>query len=301
MDLRAVSFEARRMISGLWLMFSIALSIYLLHAITDFDLFSAAWWRWVIEYMVATKTPPTPFVYFPVTGVVAGLLVPPLVGFLVNKRAAYGDARKATEKDIRKMGLRAKTGVVLGEFNGKLVRADQSRHTLVVAGTRSGKTQAIVIPTIYNFNGSMVVMDVKGELWDKTAAYRSEISDCYRLEWTSQHTARYNPLADRVLPDNMIEVEQRINNLATVLGPPADPGDHFGTSATNLLRMIMLYEVADARYEKREAEILNVVNWFGGVIEFGGEDEDVSPLTAMLTDYHGKAKARAILNRWSTP
>jgi type IV secretion system protein VirD4 len=43
----------------------------------------------------------------------------------------HGDAKWATLKDVKKMGLRAKTGVLLGMYNKKMIIADGYQHILL--------------------------------------------------------------------------------------------------------------------------------------------------------------------------
>ena len=71
-------------------------------------------------------------------------------------------------------------------------------NVLMVAPTRSGKGVGFVIPNALTFPGSMVVLDVKGELWDETARAREQMGDkVFRfapLDFKNP-THQYNPLA----------------------------------------------------------------------------------------------------------
>lgn len=67
-------------------------------------------------------------------------------------------------------------------------------HCLVMAPTGSGKS--VHAKTVLGtFTGSMIVVDIKGELYKDSAEYRQDITDVYRLNLTKP-TTRYNPLAD---------------------------------------------------------------------------------------------------------
>ena len=71
-------------------------------------------------------------------------------------------------------------------------------NVLMIAPTRSGKGVGFVIPNALTFPGSMVVLDVKGELWDETARARKQMGDdVYRFAPLDfEHpTHQYNPLA----------------------------------------------------------------------------------------------------------
>jgi type IV secretion system protein VirD4 len=67
---------------------------------------------------------------------------------------------------------------------------------ITVGGPGTGKSAGQVIPNLLRYPGSAVVLDVKGELWEKTAGYRkSRFGDVYRFAPTdpSGRTHRYNP------------------------------------------------------------------------------------------------------------
>ena len=54
---------------------------------------------------------------------------------------------------------------------------DKFPHALVVAPTGAGKTVGYVIPTTIVFPGSMVILDVKGEIFEKTSRLRQGYGD----------------------------------------------------------------------------------------------------------------------------
>ncbi|MBL7406335.1 type IV secretory system conjugative DNA transfer family protein, partial [Escherichia coli] len=76
-------------------------------------------------------------------------------------RPLHGRARFATEREIRRAGLRADTGILLGRKGGHLLTFPGSEHAVVYAPTRSGKGVAVVIPNLLNWPGSVVVLDIK--------------------------------------------------------------------------------------------------------------------------------------------
>jgi len=76
-----------------------------------------------------------------------------------------------TEATVKKAGLRATTGLVLGKFKGKYMIDDGQTHVLVAAPTGSGKGVGVVIPNLLNWNGSAVVLDIKGENHELTSGF----------------------------------------------------------------------------------------------------------------------------------
>lgn len=58
---------------------------------------------------------------------------------------------------------------------GKLLRYDGSMHMMVCSGSGGGKTIGMVVPTALTWTGSLVVLDVKGEVAALTAGYRQHV------------------------------------------------------------------------------------------------------------------------------
>src|SRR3546814_3027804 len=98
------------------------------------------------------------------------------------KKNLHGVARFAREGEIRKAGLRAKKGIVLGRFrngffrNGVLM-VGKMEHVLLEAPTGSGKGVGIVIPNLLQWPDSVVVLDIKRENYEITAGFRRKRSE----------------------------------------------------------------------------------------------------------------------------
>lgn len=74
-------------------------------------------------------------------------------------------------------------------FNG-------NESLITIASSGAGKTSSQVIRNLLTYTGSAVVLDVKGELWEKTAGYRSKhFGPVYRFSPTNtEHRSnRFNP------------------------------------------------------------------------------------------------------------
>ena len=119
--------------------------------------------------------------------------------------------------DIRKAGLLADTGVVLGQFQNNYLRHDGAEHVLCFAPTRSGKGVGLVIPTLLTWPGSAIVHDIKGENWDVTAGFRSTFSRTLRFDPTSLESSAYNPLLE--VRRGLNEVRD-VQNIADILVDP---------------------------------------------------------------------------------
>jgi len=135
-----------------------------------------------------------------------------------NRNAnTYGTARWATRDDIRKAGLMADTGVVLGQFQNNYLRHNGAEHVLCFAPTRSGKGVGLVIPTLLTWSGSAIVHDIKGENWDITAGFRSTFSRTLRFDPTNLESSAYNPLLE--VRRGLNEVRD-VQNIADILVDP---------------------------------------------------------------------------------
>ena len=129
----------------------------------------------------------------------------------------YGSARWATSDDIKRAGLRASAGVMLGQRDGAYLRHDGPEHVMAFAPTRSGKGVGLVVPTLLAWTGSAVIHDIKGENWTLTAGWRARFSHCLLFNPTEARSARYNPLLEvRRGADEVRDVQ----NIADVLVDP---------------------------------------------------------------------------------
>ena len=166
----------------------------------------------------------------------------------------YGSARWADFRDVRRAGLFAGRGIVLGIFANRYLRHDGPEHVLAVAPTRSGKGVGLVVPTLLTWTGSAVVHDVKGENWRLTAGWRKAFSDCLLFDPTNATCAAFNPLLEvRRGRDEVRDVQ----NIADILVDPEgarERRDHWEKTAHALLTGVILH-VLYAEAEKTLARV----------------------------------------------
>ena len=159
----------------------------------------------------------------------AGLGLMSVVGIASQlRRPLHGAARWASEAEIRKGGLRARTGIVLGRKAGRLLVFGGQEHVMLYAPTRTGKGVGVVIPNLLAWPDSVVVLDVKRENWDATAGFRAAHGQAVHLFDPLDpdgRTARYNPLGhiDRTDPTAILDELQRIAAMLFPHPPNADP------------------------------------------------------------------------------
>jgi type IV secretion system protein VirD4 len=107
-----------------------------------------------------------------------GLCVLALVaGLLQGRRRAaattHGSARWATRREVKRAGLYARHGVVVGRLGGRLLLEDGETHVLLCGPTRSGKGTGVIIPTLLTWHESALILDPKdGENADVTVRWR---------------------------------------------------------------------------------------------------------------------------------
>lgn len=166
-----------------------------------------------------------------------------------NKESLHGEARFATLEDIKKAGLLGKMsmfgkiiepvkrGVIIGKYNGKLLKFGGQQFVALGAPTRSGKGVGIVIPNLLEWAESAVVQDIKQECFDYTSKYRKEVlnQEVYLFNPFSTRTHRYNPFTYIDMLD-LENADSQLMDLANIIYPLGtdDTSKFFSQQAQNL-------------------------------------------------------------------
>ncbi|WFU92147.1 type IV secretion system ATPase VirD4 (plasmid) [Rhizobium sp. CC1099] len=154
-----------------------------------------------------------------------------------HDREHHGTARWARFHEMRRAGYLQRYSRIKGPVFGKtcgpswsgyyLTNGDQP-HSLVVAPTRAGKGVGIVIPTLLTFKGSVIALDVKGELFELTSRARKSSGDGvfkFAPLDPERRTHCYNPVLDIIAlpPDRQFTEARRLAaNLITAKGKGAE-------------------------------------------------------------------------------
>lgn len=126
----------------------------------------------------------------------------------------FGAECWGTKRDARRAGLLHYRGTVVGAFNGRVLTYDGPEHQLVSGASRSGKGVGHVIPTLLCWPDSALVYDVKGELWETTAGFRSQWQDCLLFNPTRPESSHFNPLLEvRKGPHEVRDVQNIVQML----------------------------------------------------------------------------------------
>ena len=176
--------------------------------------------------------------------------------------------RWASEASLERAGLLRGEGIVLGRLDSRYVTLDRPGHALVIGGTRSGKTSGVIIPTLLNWTGSVLVFDPKGELWGTTSGWRSTFSHCLRFDPSDPGSVRYNPLL--AVRRGALEVGDCQKIVEIVANPgKADQGDSnpfWRESARQWLTAVILH-VLHVEPEKTIERMRSLAMDFSGTVE----------------------------------
>ena len=174
-----------------------------------------------------------------------------------KKESLHGDAKWATEKEIRKIGLRSKHGLLLGKDKKGFLIAGGFQHALLFAPTGSGKGVGFVIPNLLFWKDSVIVHDIKLENYELTSGYRKKIGQevyCWSPADADGLSHCYNPL-DWVSskPGQMVDDVQKIANL---LMPEQD---FWVNEARSLFLGVVLYILAVPEKIKSFGEVVRTM------------------------------------------
>lgn len=201
--------------------------------------------------------------------------------FFTNRRARelsedaedlHGSARFANEPDIHATGMvRSPGGVYVGGWysqrEGRLLylRHDGPEHILAFAPTRMGKGVALVIPTLLAWEESVVVYDIKGENWAKTAGFRMRQGQvCFRFCPVEQRvSSRFNPLSEvRLYTARDVSDAQNIANMIIRTGEDSPQERYWQDAAYSVTTGMILHVCYAAQAEGRSANLSDLARVF---------------------------------------
>ncbi len=171
----------------------------------------------------------------------------------------YGSSHFADKKDIIRAKLLPKNkkepsksdAVIVGGWIEKkwwgkktfhLLRHSGPEHILMIAPTRSGKGVSVVVPTLLSWKESIVVNDLKGELWAFTSGWRKKYAKnkVLKFEPSSINSVHWNPLDSiRMGPKEIGDAQ----NIAQLIIDPDGEGlkDHWMKTANALITGVILF------------------------------------------------------------
>lgn len=129
----------------------------------------------------------------------------------------YGNARWARLSDMKAMGLASSRGIILALAFGRYVRTSEPLSVLVLAPPGAGKTSGIVIPTLLSCGNSMLICDIKGELYEITSKRRAVFSRVLKFQPASSDTCKWNPFDKAELPAAWPDIVIHVERVASIL------------------------------------------------------------------------------------
>lgn len=116
--------------------------------------------------------------------------------FDFRAQGALGTARWASRWELFKAGVYRGKGPIIGRSRfGRLMRFPRDGVVHVFGSPGAGKGLGIVVPTLLDYPGSMVVTDIKGENYAITARDRAKRGKVVMLNPSDlAHSARFNPM-----------------------------------------------------------------------------------------------------------
>lgn len=273
---------------GLLCFFTLCISLYNALFHTRFSLLP---WHFVTLLFFSPAGVNTHYVWYVAGGLAAVFFLIWLIFFIPSIKSPLANAHFASANEINKAGLFAKQGIVLAKAFGKILRVTGFEPVLVVAPMGSGKTTAFAIPNLLEWQDSMIVNDLKGELWEKTANYRKNTlkQDCYCFSPsdTEGKTHRQNPFS--YVSKNPVFWYRDCQLIAQMLMPAGQGQEqHFWLQSSRdiflFLSLYLLHTTGNATLAEiyRLAKQNNFVGWLSGVVESGAS---TYPLVLMQQAY----------------
>lgn len=207
------------------------------------------------------------------------LLWLPVAGILVlrpgNTSDFHGGARFANLAEVRKAGLTKRTphGVIVGKFKGQHLYLGGTQHIIMTAPTRSGKSTSVVIPVLLTYQGSVVVADTKGELFQLTSGKRRALGQTiFKFDPYNERgiTHRFNPF-QALSDDPRVRISQA-QSIAAILYPDDQTKDPFWSSMARKAFMAFALFLLDNWDDMLAKKMPNLT-------DEGFEDRDMDPDT----------------------
>ncbi len=193
------------------------------------------------------------------------LAIATAAGFFGLRRPSnpLGDAAFQDMTSIRRGKWFRKDGHVFGRIGRHILRRQDDRHHLIVGPTRSGKGVGYVIPNALMFPGSMIVTDLKGEIFQYTAGYRKANGhQVFLFSPGTQKTHRWNPL-DFVRQDRGSRTID-IQNMASILIPETIGSENavWQGTAQQVIAGVISYVLESTLYKNRRnlGEVNSIFN-----------------------------------------
>lgn len=259
---------------------------------TGFEVWSAAWWRWIGRYYQATHTVPKEG--WALAGgliVVAGLSGAWLQ--IWQPASDLGVARWATPWNVRRatkwVGLRRsrtpRGGVIVGKWRRRYLVMTKPLHVQLFGPSRVGKTAGVIIPSVISADRrSLIVNDPSGDIAAQTTAARQQVGRVIRLEWEAANSDDgFNPISRRVLPATSAERGARVEALVNLLVRSERGDPFFAQGARSILAAATLFLIRRAEAADQDTSLGDVLDWLSR-LGAAYVSNDVDPWAAVAVE-----------------
>ncbi|MBP8285336.1 MAG: type IV secretory system conjugative DNA transfer family protein [Rhodoferax sp.] len=169
------------------------------------------------------------------------------------------------------------------------LRHNGPEHILVFAPTRSGKGVGIVMPTLLSWSESVLVHDIKGENWALTSGFRERVlkQRCLRFSPSETDSARFNPLSEIRLDDNLVK---DVQNVSTMIVDPDGKGlqDHWAKTGFDLMTGVIIFVLVSDELEDAQRNMSTVQ----AILSDGGPVRELAERLAADKDTEADVKTK---------
>ena len=222
---------------------------YIFRKIINFEIFDQKIWGFVVLFIVLSAIPALIFDAF--------LSANP---FRKSKKTKYGYAKFASVRLIKKMGLNFEDGIILGMIKGNIfrkplfIKSNNPLSTLIIAPSGTGKTAGFIIPTLLTIKNSVVALDIKGELFQKTSTQREAMGQKIMV-FGLGGDLKFNPFSRNTLPQDLRRIKPFVKNINNLIFDDASRdftknsgSSYFANSAKELFNSLILYNIIRSGY-----------------------------------------------------
>ena len=279
-----------------------------------------AWWAWLFDVARHHDFFAVPSLAYPLYAGIGVLFGGLLISLILSNRAGastisgerkaselHGTARWAKRRDVRRAGLMGKEGVVIGGWKGpfgtRTLRHNGPEHIMAFAPTRSGKGVSIVVPTLLEWEGSALVLDIKGENYALTSGYRARQGQrIVRFEPAAESgSCQFNPLAEiRLKTDHEIQDAQNIAAMVVDVAGASGNNQFWSQSGAEFLAACILHVLYRVEREEGRIASLGDVRQYlyspGQDVDMDDPDAQKEVLNALFEDMKAFDHGREIVD-----
>ena len=180
-----------------------------------------------------------------------------------EKKELHGSARLGTTQDLKKAGLLSPDkpeedkypSVILGKTKGEFLLCRGQQFIFLSAPTGSGKGVGVVLPNCLHYRDSLVILDIKGENFTKTAGFRSSCGQkVYKFAPGAEDfkTDCWNPLS--YVRDDPLYTISDLMSITTILYPPSDD-DVWSSTSESLFIGLAMYTLETSKLKTSKFNI----------------------------------------------